>query len=201
MEHTANNMEEKGLISSLLKVFAMFEIRLSHEDEKLDIVSFKCINCKRETGLDSETSFSWVFDEVIPKFVLNEILHHVVMSWIISSYKEMDYEMDKNNHQDWLNKGPWYNTSIYLKLHGSRFEDFVTQARTDRYNLMCYLVSHDKLQPDYKYYESSIGDRLIPDNAKIKSLEALGATINFIDVWLKLFPGNYKARCDSYIML
>ena len=30
MEHTANKMQEnKGLISSLLKMFAMFEIRLS----------------------------------------------------------------------------------------------------------------------------------------------------------------------------
>ena len=57
----------------------MFEIRLSYEDKKLDAVSIKCINCKRETGLNSETSFSWVFDEVINKSVLNEILHHVRM--------------------------------------------------------------------------------------------------------------------------
>ena len=63
----------------------------------------------------------------------------------------MKYNMDKDNHQDWLNKGPWYNKSICLKLHGSMFEDFITQARTDRYNLMCFLVAHDKLQPDYKY--------------------------------------------------
>ena len=62
----------------------------------------------------------------------------------------MKYEMDENNHQYWLNKGPWYNTSICSKLHGSRFEDFITQAITDRYNIMCYLVAHDKLQPDYK---------------------------------------------------
>ena len=54
--------------------------------------------------------------------------------------------MDKNDHQDWLNKGPWNNTSICSKLHGSRFEDFITQAGTDRYNLMCYLAAHDKLQ-------------------------------------------------------
>ena len=65
----------------------MFEIRLSYEDKKLDIVYLKCINCKRETGLDPETSFSWVFDEVITKFALNEILHHVGMPWIISSNK------------------------------------------------------------------------------------------------------------------
>ena len=51
---------------------------------------------------------------------------------------------------------------------------------------MSSLVSHDRLQLDYKDDESSIGDRAIPDDAKIKTLEALSATINFIDIWLKL---------------
>ena len=77
--------------------------------------SLMCINCKRDTGLFLKNNS---FDEMITKFLLNAILHHVGMSWIISSNKEMKYEMDKNNHQYWLNKGPWYNTSIYLKLHG-----------------------------------------------------------------------------------
>ena len=63
MEHTADKMKENnGLISSLIKLFAMFEIRLSYGDEKLDFVSIKCINYKRETGLNSETNFSWVYD-------------------------------------------------------------------------------------------------------------------------------------------
>ena len=100
MEHTATNMGNIGLISSLLKVFSVFEIRLSYEDKKLEILSLKCINCKRETGLDTETSFSWVFDEIVTNFVLNAIMHHVGMSWIIGSNKEMKYEMDKNNHQN-----------------------------------------------------------------------------------------------------
>ena len=69
-----------GLISSLLNMFAMFEIRLSYEGKKLDVVSIKCINFKREIGLNSETIFSWVFYEVITKFVLNAILHHVGIS-------------------------------------------------------------------------------------------------------------------------
>ena len=72
----------------------------------------------------------------------------------------MEYEINtESNHLDWLNKGPWYNRNICSKLHGSRFEDFITQAITDRYNLMCSLVAHDRLQPDYEYDESSIGDR------------------------------------------
>ena len=81
----------------------------------------------------------------------------------------MDYEINSNiNHLDWLNRGPGYNKNICSKLHGIKFEDFITQARTDRYNSMCFLVANDRLQIDYKYYESSIGDRLIPNNTTIK---------------------------------
>ena len=71
----------------------------------------------------------------------------------------MKYGIDENNHQYWLNKGPWYITSICLKLHGSMFEDVIKHKRTDRYNFMCYLVAHDKIQPDYEDDEISIGDR------------------------------------------
>ena len=127
------------------------------------------------------------------------MLHHVGMSWIISSNREMEYEMNETNHQYWLNRVPWYNTYICSKLHGSRFEDFITQARTDRYNLMCSLVAHDILQLYYKDDERSIGDRSIPDYATIKSLEESGATINLIDIWLKLIRENFDARCEAYI--
>ena len=72
---------------SPLRIFAMFEIRLSYGNKELDVLSIKCTNCKREKGLDSETSFSWVYDEIVTKFVLNTMLHHVGMSWIISSKK------------------------------------------------------------------------------------------------------------------
>ena len=65
------------------------------------------------------------------------MLRHVGMSWIISSNREMVNEMNEINHLDWLNKGPGYNRKICYKLHGSMFDDFITQARTDQYNLMC----------------------------------------------------------------
>ena len=64
---------------------------------------------------------------------------------------------------------------------------------------MCSLVSHDKIQPAYEYDERGIVDRSIPKNATTKSLKALGATLNFIDIWLKPFVGNYDARCVAYI--
>ena len=81
---------------------------------------------------------------MITKFVLNAILHHWGMLWIISSNEEMKYKIDESNHQDWLNKGPWYNKDICSRFHGSMFEYFITHARTNRYNLMCSLVAHDK---------------------------------------------------------
>ena len=98
-----------------------------------------------------------------------------------------------------MNKGPWYNIYICSRLHGSLFEDLITHERTDRYDLICSLVAHDKIQPYYEDDESSIVDRLIPKNETIESLEALGATINVIDIWLKLFEENYDAICVAYI--
>ena len=98
-----------------------------------------------------------------------------------------------------MNKDPWYSTSICSKLHESRFEDFIAQSRTDRYNLMCYLVDNDILQLYYKDDESSIGDRSISDDATTKSLEALGANISFIDIWIKCFLDIFNARCNAYI--
>ena len=35
---------------------------------------------------------------------------------------------------------------------------FLTQERTDKYNIMCCLVPNDLLQLDYKYDERIIGD-------------------------------------------
>ena len=86
MEHTGNIMQyDIHLISSLLKMFLMFEIRLSYGEKYLDTLCLKCINCKKETGLDSETNFTWVYDKIITKLVLNEMLHHVGMSWMMIS--------------------------------------------------------------------------------------------------------------------
>ena len=63
----------------------MFEIRLSFGDKDLDALYVNCINCKIETGLDSDTSFTGVYDDIVTKYLLNEMLYHVGMSWMISS--------------------------------------------------------------------------------------------------------------------
>ena len=80
MEHTGYIMQDDThLISSLLNMFSTFKIRLSYGEKDLDTLCLKCINCKKETGLNSETNFTWVYDKIITKFVLNEMLHHVCM--------------------------------------------------------------------------------------------------------------------------
>ena len=88
----------------------------------------------------------------------------------------------KSNHLDWLNKGTWYNKNISSKLHGIKFEEFITQARTDRYNIMCYLVAHNRLKTYYKDDEISIDDRAITNDATVKELKSLGATFNYIEI-------------------
>ena len=40
-----------GLIPLLLKLFTMFELRINCDEEKLDIISVRYINCKIEVGL------------------------------------------------------------------------------------------------------------------------------------------------------
>ena len=82
----------------------------------------------------------------------------------------MKYEIHKSNHQDCLNKGPWYNTAICSRLYESLFGDFLTHAITNRYNILCYLVAHDKKQPAYKDDERSIGDSLITKNFTTEAL-------------------------------
>ena len=128
------------------------------------------------------------------------MLHHVGMSWIISSKKAMDYDNFTNSKNlEWFDTGPWYNQNICYKLYGTTFEYFITQARIDRYNIMCSLVSRDRLQENKADDESSIGDRLIPNDATVKALKSLGATFNFIDTWLHNFCVKYFSRSDSYI--
>ena len=60
----------------------MFELRLIDDRDKVEAIAFRCINCKKETGLYLGTS---ILEEMIIKFVLNTILHYVGMSWIICS--------------------------------------------------------------------------------------------------------------------
>ena len=56
---------------------------------------------------------------------------------------------------------------------------------------MCSLVAHDRMQDNKQDDEISIGDRVIPKDATVKSLKSLGATFNFIEIWLNNFLKKY----------
>ena len=106
----------------------------------------------------------------------------------------MKYEIENNNHTGWVNKFPWYNIYICSKLHGTVFKFFIRNARTDRFSFMCSINAHDKQQPTYVDDAGSGGGRAITKNETTSALESLGATLNFIHCWLKLFHNNYEVR-------
>ena len=59
--------------------------------------------------------------DIITSFVLNKVLQHVGMLWIIRTNQNLEYDMDKRNSY-WMTGGTWYNTYICEKLHGNLFE-------------------------------------------------------------------------------
>ena len=59
MEYTGNNIKnDTPLTSSLLKMFSMFEIRLSVGDVNLYEVCLNCINCKIKTSFKTKRASS-----------------------------------------------------------------------------------------------------------------------------------------------
>ena len=37
------------------------------------------------------------YKDIVTVFVLNTLLHHVGMSWIIETHEQLNYDMDKQN--------------------------------------------------------------------------------------------------------
>ena len=97
IDHTKNLLKpNKGIIPSLLKVFSMFQLRLFYdkkykEEKYLEAMAINCINCNKNAGLCIKNR---TIEGIITKFVLNSILHHVGMPWIICSNNEMFYEIE-----------------------------------------------------------------------------------------------------------
>ena len=84
-----------------------------------------------------------IYQDIITTFVLNTMLHHFGMLWIIETHEKLKYDIEKHN-PEWMTCGTWYNTSICNKLHGNMFEGFIRNAKTERYNIMCAIDAHEK---------------------------------------------------------
>ena len=97
----------------------MFQMRFWYDKEPANqnyakVIAMRCINCGKEKGL-SMNNMNTKYKYIITSFLLNTLLHHVVMSWIIETHNQLKYDMDKNN-PNWITVGPWYNTSICKKI-------------------------------------------------------------------------------------
>ena len=87
-----------------------------------------------------------IYQDIITTFVLNTMLHHGGILWIIETHEQLKYDMDKHN-SEWMTVGTWYNTYICKKYHGKVFEVFIRNARTDGYNITCSIDAHEKEHP------------------------------------------------------
>ena len=83
------------------------------------------------------------YQDIIKNLVLNTMLHHVDMLWIIGNHEQLRYNMDIQN-PDWMTSGSWYNTYICNKLRGKLFEGYIINVRTDRYHIMCSIDANEE---------------------------------------------------------
>ena len=51
------------------------------------------------------------YKDLVPKLVLNLLLQHVSLSWIIETNQQFEYDIGKHNAY-LIRDGPLYNTSI-----------------------------------------------------------------------------------------
>ena len=103
----------------------------------------------------------------------------------------MEYDIYGYNPY-WITDEAWYTTSIFTKLHGTVFLKYIINARTDRYNIIFSIDAHKKRQPWYVDNGSSVGGNAIKSNLTTYAIALLGATVYFIDCWIKGFDPNYQ---------
>ena len=75
----------------------------------------------------------------------------------------MEYDIYKHN-PEWITGGPWYNTYICKKLHGTVFEIYIRNSITDRYKIMCSIDAHGKQHTSSVDDGISGGGNLLPSN-------------------------------------
>ena len=71
----------------MFKLISFYD-KHNEEGNVVDSIAIRCSKCNKETGLHIKNT---KIEGIITKFVLNAILHHVGMSWIICSKNDMFY--------------------------------------------------------------------------------------------------------------
>ena len=85
------------------------------------------------------------------------------------------------------------------------FEDYVTTAKCDRYNLMCSIYAYERNHKLVNEEASSGGVRTQPSNSIEKALKYFFLPLNFIESWLKSYKTNNESRtalfCEEMLEL
>ena len=103
MEFTADRINNyKILLRSLLNMFSRFKIRCWYnqggdDQNTVENIAIRVSNCK-ELKMISMDKMNTTYQDIITSFVLNTMLHHVGMLWIIGTNKQLEYDMDKLYH-------------------------------------------------------------------------------------------------------
>ena len=84
---------EITIVQSFLNVLSMFQIccwynKVNGDQNKVEHISVRCSNCGKEIVLYMD-NMNTKYKDVITSFVLNTVLHHVGMSWIIEINKHL----------------------------------------------------------------------------------------------------------------
>ena len=91
IEYTSENIDtEITLLSLLLRMFSMFQMCFWYNKENVELfvenLAIRYINCGKPTGI-SMNNMNTNYNDIITKFLLNTMLHHFGMSWIIEKIK------------------------------------------------------------------------------------------------------------------
>ena len=97
MEYTADRIENETIISpSLLNIFQCFRFfwfNQGHDDQnKVENIAIRCSNCGKETMVSMD-NMNNTYQDIITSFVLNTVLHHFGVLWIIETKQHLEYDM------------------------------------------------------------------------------------------------------------
>ena len=115
------------------------------DQNHVNIIAIRCSNFGKDIGL-SMNNINTNYKDIIASFLLNTLLHHVGMSWIIEINEKLKYDIYKHN-KDRITGGHWYNKYACKKLYGTVIVGFIRNTITDRYDIMCYIDAHEKEHP------------------------------------------------------
>ena len=102
MEYNTDKIETGiTILPLLLKIFPMFQLHFGYNIYVFDgffveTVAIRFGNVVKATGLSMENT-NTNYNEIINKSVLNKMLHHVGMSWIIETNQQLKYDIGKHN--------------------------------------------------------------------------------------------------------